>query len=135
MKGSFASPRRKREPTRRFPTPREPCSAHLVIDLGFGFTDEQRMIRDTTLRMCKPFDARRQEFERAVRQDGHYVLDGENTFITGIDQADYVLMVTAEECPTQCASAAAPIRRPVSGFRARITKARLDSAAAAANGA
>jgi alkylation response protein AidB-like acyl-CoA dehydrogenase len=30
---------------------------------------------------------------RAVRQGDHYVLDGEKTFITGIDQADYVLMV------------------------------------------
>jgi alkylation response protein AidB-like acyl-CoA dehydrogenase len=41
-----------------------------MVELGFGFTDEQRMIRDTTLRMCKPFEAHRQEFERAVREDG-----------------------------------------------------------------
>jgi len=30
---------------------------------------------------------------RAVRHGDHYVLDGEKTFITGIDQSDYVLMV------------------------------------------
>jgi acyl-CoA dehydrogenase len=30
---------------------------------------------------------------RAVREGDHYVLDGEKTFITGIDQSDYVLLV------------------------------------------
>ncbi len=41
-----------------------------MIELGFGFTDEQRMIRDTTLRMCKPFEQNRQAFDRAVREHG-----------------------------------------------------------------
>jgi alkylation response protein AidB-like acyl-CoA dehydrogenase len=36
----------------------------------FGITDEQRTIQDTTARMLRPFEARRQEFERAVREDG-----------------------------------------------------------------
>ncbi len=42
----------------------------MTNDLNFGLTDEQRMIRETTLRMCKPFEGRRREFERAVREDG-----------------------------------------------------------------
>ena len=41
-----------------------------MIELGFGFTDEQRMVRETTFRMCKPFEANRQAFERTVREEG-----------------------------------------------------------------
>src|SRR5262245_39573726 len=49
-----------------------PCAnaRRMTKELSFGLTDEQRMIRDTTLRMCKPFEARRREFERSVREDG-----------------------------------------------------------------
>jgi alkylation response protein AidB-like acyl-CoA dehydrogenase len=36
----------------------------------FGLTDEQRMIQETTMRMVRPFEARRQEFERALREHG-----------------------------------------------------------------
>lgn len=36
----------------------------------FGTSDEQRAIQETTARMVRPFEARRQEFERAVREHG-----------------------------------------------------------------
>jgi acyl-CoA dehydrogenase len=36
----------------------------------FGLTDEQRMIQETAMRMVRPFEARRQEFERALREHG-----------------------------------------------------------------
>ncbi len=38
--------------------------------LTFGITDEQRTIQETTTRMLRPFEARRQEFDRALRQHG-----------------------------------------------------------------
>ena len=47
-----------------------------MIDLGFGYTDEQRMIRETTLRMCKPFEANRQAFERDRERDSVLQLAG-----------------------------------------------------------
>ncbi|MBI2963212.1 MAG: acyl-CoA/acyl-ACP dehydrogenase [Deltaproteobacteria bacterium] len=39
-------------------------------DFSFGLTDEQRTIRETCERMLRPFEARRREFERAVREQG-----------------------------------------------------------------
>jgi acyl-CoA dehydrogenase len=39
-------------------------------DFSFGLTDEQRMIKETTERMLRPFESRRQEFERALRTSG-----------------------------------------------------------------
>lgn len=40
------------------------------MPLTFGLTDEQRMIRETAERMVRPFESRRQEFERALREHG-----------------------------------------------------------------
>jgi acyl-CoA dehydrogenase len=37
---------------------------------AFGLTDEQRMIVETTERMVRPFEGRRQEFARALREHG-----------------------------------------------------------------
>jgi hypothetical protein len=41
-----------------------------MLPLTFGITDEQRMIQDTTARMLRPFEERRREFERALREHG-----------------------------------------------------------------
>jgi alkylation response protein AidB-like acyl-CoA dehydrogenase len=41
-----------------------------MIEFTFGLTDEQRMIKETTERMLRPFDSRRREFERTVRERG-----------------------------------------------------------------
>jgi acyl-CoA dehydrogenase len=38
--------------------------------LTFGLTEEQRMIQETAARMVRPFESRRQEFERALRETG-----------------------------------------------------------------
>jgi acyl-CoA dehydrogenase len=39
------------------------------MPLSFGLTDEQRMIKETTERMLRPFESHRQEFERALREE------------------------------------------------------------------
>jgi len=39
-------------------------------DFSFGITEEQRMIQETTERMLRPFEGRRQEFERVLRTTG-----------------------------------------------------------------
>jgi alkylation response protein AidB-like acyl-CoA dehydrogenase len=41
-----------------------------MMSLTFGLTDEQRMIKETTEGMLRPFESRRQEFERALREHG-----------------------------------------------------------------
>jgi alkylation response protein AidB-like acyl-CoA dehydrogenase len=41
-----------------------------MMDFSFGLTDEQRMIKETTERMLRPFESRRQEFERTLRTSG-----------------------------------------------------------------
>jgi len=45
---------------------------------------------------------------RAVRQGDHFVLDGEKTFITGIDQSDYVLLVARTRTRDEIAAAGLP---------------------------
>jgi alkylation response protein AidB-like acyl-CoA dehydrogenase len=41
-----------------------------MVDYNFGLTDEQRMIKETTERMLRPFESRRQEFERILHTSG-----------------------------------------------------------------
>ena len=41
-----------------------------MMPLTFGLTEEQRMIQETTARMLRPFEERRREFERVLREHG-----------------------------------------------------------------